>query len=270
MTKKNFKKALFALISILVLFSCVTTPTYAISGVQQLDGLDNVLVVDDANLLTDTEEDALINLANSCISSPINVLFLTVNDSNVYDTMTYSDDYMDALFKNEDAICFVIDMYNREFRVNTSGRALINLSDLQIEDILDRGTPYIKAQEYYDGLGVMAQHAIPIASIKITFLSQFGDAFLGNLIYGFGGAAIFLIVALIKHNSANKQVSASTYLAKEAYTELSKDEKFIRSYNRVHKDFYKPQSSSSSGGGGGSSSHRSSSGRSHGGGGRKF
>jgi uncharacterized membrane protein YgcG len=90
---------------------------------------------------------------------------------------------------------------------------------------------------------------------------------LSNSLYSAIPTIIVTIALIIKHNAANKAQSSTKYLSNENYALIDKDEVFVRDYETVQRDYYKPKSSSSSSGG---SSHMSSSGRSHGGGGRRF
>ena len=51
-----------------------------------------------------------------------------------------------------------------------------------------------------------------------------------------GGVVIILIV---KHNSANRRITASNYIDKDGYIVKNKNVKYIRQYEKVYRDVYK-------------------------------
>jgi uncharacterized protein len=214
--------------------------------------------------MTDKEETELIEaIDEQCKGLSYNILFLTTDDANGKSTMSYSDDYMDKLFPEgtENNIAFVIDMDNRKIYINTMGKAIENLSDDEIDIGIDRGYDEIKSNDYDGCLLAMASYCLD--ELK-------GPSFITLLLQATPFAllvtAVVVVVLILRHNKINKTVAATSYLMKNDYDVIDKDETFVRSYETIQRDYYKPKSSSSSGG----SSHRSSSGRSHGGGGRSF
>ena len=231
---------------------------------------------DMADLFSDSEEEQLIEAAGKFVDGEAhNVLFLTYADALGRTTMTYSDDYMDILFPDEeDNVAFVIDMDNREIYINTMGVYLDELSLEEIDECIDAGYEYLPDGEYYDAMLRVSCYTLQYVnggSIIGTplFGARLGEVLPMSTLGSAGISAIVAIVLLLNHRKANKKENAQTYLEKGGYYKVAdKQENFVNSYTTIDKDYYKPKESSSSGGGGGS--HSSGGGRSHGGGGRSF
>lgn len=270
MSRKTILRA-FALILITMLVLPITTV-----NASEYNSDQSVYIHDHAGLLTATEEDELKELAEYfCKDWNLNVLFLTTNNTNGKSTLTYSDDYMDDLFPVgvENNIAFIIDMDNRQYYINTMGIAISQLSNYEIDIALDKAFGAMKAGNYGRAMEKMATYCLSNITGKSAMMA--GGLLSGIIAFMLSGAlwaliptAIVVVVLISKHNAANKQQTATRYMSSENYTIIDKDEIFVRSYDTVQHNYYKPKSSSSGSGGG--SSHRSSSGRSHGGGGRSF
>lgn len=283
-------KKVFVVILLIVMMASMSISTVfaASDKLNETVGEAEVYVHDLADLLSKSEEEALIDLADDLGSHlKYNILFLTTDDANNKSTMVWSDNYMDELFPiDEDNIAFVIDMDNREIYINTMGKSILCLTDSMIDIALDNAFDYVVDAEYYECMYSMASYCLPRLMNDPPAegvydedgdgnADSFGDAFVDGMVQGIlpGGlvTVVVIVVLLLKHNKANKVISAQQYLGQDGYKVEDKDEIYLRTYTNVHKGYYKPKSSSSSGGSrGGGSSHSSSSGRSHGGGGRRF
>ena len=116
-----------------------------------LVGNCHVYIHDDANLLSGLEHEKLLNVvAQYSNKISFNILFLTYDDAHGKSTETYSDDYMDTLlpYKAHDNIAFVIDMDNREYYINTMGKAIDWIDSNEIEEALGEGYDSIINGEY--------------------------------------------------------------------------------------------------------------------------
>ena len=60
-------------------------------------------------------------------------------------------------------------------------------------------------------------------------------------------AVLVVIFLIIKHNSANKQPSATNYLSQDGYDIIDKQNTFVRTYETVQQNYYKPKSSNDGG-----------------------
>ena len=227
-----------------------------------------ILVHDLANLLAPQEEDALANYIKSNYSDlRYNILFLTTNDTQGKNSMTYSDDYMDLLFPDEENnIAFMVDMQNREIYINTMGKAIDSLSDMMIQKALDKGYTYVVAADYYNTLKEMSVYCLDRLENPLTWIEGLWGNMLELSVWSLIVVSIIGVFAVLNHNAANRTISDTKYLSREDYKVVGKKEKHVRSYDTVERGYYRSSSSSSGGG----SHHSSSSGRSHGGGGRRF
>lgn len=270
------KKRLLAIVALFIFVLLTIMPTVSAQE-QETYGNSTIYVHDLGQLLTAVEEELLVSHFGPLFEDKsYNVLFLTTNDAEGKSTMVWSDDYMDALFPYyEHNIAFVIDMDNREVYINTMGNATLCLTDKMVNNAIDAGYDYVVDEDYYNCLKAMANYCEPKlndnpgeGAYDDDTLAAIESGAISGLIPGGVVTGILCFILVMNHNKANKAQSATTYMNKDNYSIKDKNEVFVRTYERVHHDYYKPKSSSSGGGGG--SSHRSSSGRSHGGGGRKF
>ena len=81
----------------------------------------------------------------------------------------------------------------------------------------------------------------------------FGD-FFADYFFQITGIALLITIAvgvglIIKHNSANRQIAAQTYLQGDGYYKVNdKKENYESTYTKVQKDYYKESSNSSKNG----------------------
>ena len=123
----------------------------------------HVYIHDDAKLLSGVEQEKLLGVvAKYAEKISFNILFLTYDDAQGKSTMTYSDDYMDNLFpyKAHDNIAFVIDMDNRQYYINTMGKAIEWLDAEEIDEALDKGYDYIADENYFRCLQAVSDYCL--------------------------------------------------------------------------------------------------------------
>lgn len=273
-------KKLFAmLIAILVISSPITVFAEEVHVTE---------VYDLAEVLSTEEVEKLKILGNDIVQElDINVIFLTANDTHGKSSMVYSDDFYDGIegpvcYSEDGIICFV-DLYNSYDYIGTCGSAIDNISDYEVEKILDRAFE-VPEENYYGRLNALATWAAHYYNESSTgstgdydFVYDSDRSFITKLftaIFTKWWIPLFVtlgfnIVVIGQHNKANKKIDTSIYLDKSRTTFRKGEDRFIRSYQTVSKDYYKPRESSSGRSSSRGSSHRSSSGRSHGGGGRR-
>lgn len=233
---------------------------------------------DNANLIDDESEQEIIQMAESYKNSlKMDIVFITTTDTNGKSSMIYADDFYDGLEGghkyNEDGILFLVDLYNSEVYISTVGRAIKLMSDSEIENALDEFFSARGDDDYAAAIYAMSKNALENMSYWMEdgadsiwyYIKPNGTQLLCGLIL----TVLILVSLYLKHNKANKVVSATHYISEDGYKINNKKVNFVREYPIVHKNYYK-ESSSSSGGHRSGSSHSSSSGRSHGGGGRSL
>ncbi len=111
-------------------------------------------VFDDADLLTDEEEEklqeAIVSMAQE---TSFDIIVVTASDTGGKTSQQYADDfYDDHEFgyeqDNGSGILFLIDMYNREYYISTAGEAISAFTDADIEDMLDAICTDMRQGEY--------------------------------------------------------------------------------------------------------------------------
>ena len=229
-------------------------------------------VYDLADLLTDSEEKELTELAQKRSEKyGVNFSFLTVADAGGLSTMVFSDNFYDENIADPDGVLFVIDMDNREVYINTVGSCIQNISDSEIDDILDRTYSYASDGRYATCFKKTLKYTISAMDDTLDI----GEALLGVFVTSIPVcgvlSGIIYLVMYIKHNKNNKAPSAEEYFS-SSFNVLDRDCIPMGVRHEIISGFYS-QSSGSGGGAGrasGGSSHMSAGGVSHGGGGRKF
>lgn len=109
-------------------------------------------VVDDADLLSGEEETAILAQLNAFSKeSGWNLFVLTTNDAGGKTAQQYADSYVDTHAFEQNGICFLIDMDNREVYMSTTKAAIRVLTDRRIDGILKDGTDYVSRGEYAEG-----------------------------------------------------------------------------------------------------------------------
>ncbi len=242
------------------------------------------LVVDNADLITDSEEAKLIEKLESVGNAhKCEVAVVTVNSTDGKSHRAYADDFYDyngyGYGSNDDGLLFLLDMGAREMYITTHGTAIRAVTDYGRERLFDKVQGEIKSGDYYDAFIEYAEivddyytqyengEAYDVSSDKISPFKittmNFVIAIIGALLVAFIGTGNMKG----KLKSVRSKPAAADYVKAGSLNINQSNDIFL--YRNVRK--VRVQSSSSSGGrSGGSRTHRSSSGRSHGGGGRRF
>ena len=230
-------------------------------------------MVDDAGLLTSTEEAALeATLSEISNRYNVDVVIVTVDSTNGDSPMDFADDYYDYGGYRPDGILLLVSMEDSDWWVSTTGYGITAVTDAGLDYMSDRFVPYLSDAEY-------AQSFTEFANLCDSFLAQAktGDpydshnlpkdpySFFTNLVIS---VIVGLVAALIvtgKFKAQLKTVSlkakADDYVKPGSLQLTRRQDLFLYSHLDRRE---KPKSSS------GSSTHVSSSGTTHGGGGGKF
>ncbi|MBP3293994.1 MAG: TPM domain-containing protein [Clostridia bacterium] len=240
---------------------------------------DLPLVYDEADLLTDAEESALLaELESISDEAEMDVAVALVDSIGELSAMEYADDYFDyngfGRGDNRDGLVLLISMENSDWWISTRGDAITAFTDAGIEYIGEKVIPYLSEGEYAAALNEFAAQCD-------TFIAQAktGDPFdTHNLPKNPFNPLLALVIALIagfiigkiytgklkgQLNTVRKQAAASGYVRNGSLNVTNSSDFFLyRNVVRTAKE--------SSDSDGGSSTHKSSSGASHGGGGGKF
>ena len=269
-----------------------TVTAYAEEDVREYKGV----VVDYAEVLTEEEVQYLQDMSDIYAEMiDADYLVLISDYTNGMGSMQFSDYVMDEAIDqgllSEDCICVFVDLYNGYDYINTTGQAIWNISDYEIECVLDEAFE-VPEEDYYGRLAAMISGTYKAYTENDDDYDWEGN-YTGDITIDFDGgdtltaivnamptaalfAGIFACCCLIAHNTSNTFKHAKTAkLEWPKDTVKITDKDLVRTYTTVSAGYYKSNSSSSSSRSSssrsrsGGSSHRSSSGRSHGGGGRR-
>ncbi len=244
---------------------------------------DGSRLVDDADLLTDSEEaELLAKLDEISERQQFDVVVVTTKSLDGKSSMAYADDYYDyngyGFGENHDGclllICDAGGVGNRDWWISTTGYGITALTDAGIDYIGEEVVSYLKNDNWSGGFNKFAE----LVDDFVTQAKEGKPYDVGNMplsagavLKGLGGSLVVaLIIAAIvclkiksNYKPVKFQKHATDYLVQGSLMMTGSYDNFITSsvtQTRI-------ESSSS---GGGSSTHSGSSGTSHGGGGGKF
>ncbi len=209
--KKTLKITVFAIILSLIMpiisFASPDMPTYP--------------VVDEADVLSDYEEDRLVNKLIALIKEhKMHFVVVIVNDVGDANMDSYADAYYRdngyGYGKDKSGILLLLVMSLNECGIYTYGDADEEFSDGDINDLEDAMLPHFRKDEFYDGFMAYADACDDALSFDI----------LGNLlIAAVSGAIVALIIVLSmksKLKSVRSQKTASNYVRSGSFM-LTKD-----------------------------------------------
>lgn len=257
-------------------------------------------IVDDADILTESEETFLEAKAQSLVSEyGMDVVIVTIDTLHGRISSDYADDYFDyngyGIGPDYSGVLLLLSMEEREWAISTCGDTIYALTDYGIQELFSSIAGYLSENRYYEAfdayLGELPyyfeayQSGKPIDGYLDPYdgpgsyepapgdgtvsypepEKDFGDyikMFLMSLVIGAVAGGIVLLVLRGQMNTAVAQSGAQNYLTPGSFDLKRYQDIFLYSNVTRHE---KPENDSS-GGGGGSSVHTGSSGRSHGGG----
>lgn len=273
---KILKKILLSGLACLSLIS-----SFSVSAQGKLNNYDLPRVVDNADLLSNSEEKNLAEKINSLTEKyDFDIVIVTADTIDGKSPMAFADDYYDyngyGAGSGNDGILLLVSLEDRDWKISSTGYGINVFTDYGIDFIGDKILPDLSDGDYYkaftqflgltDDFLAEAKKGTPydIDHKYKTFFDYIIAVGIGLLI----GLIIALIVVLVmksKMKSVVMQHNANNYAVNNSLRLDRSNDIFI--YRNVSKT-RRPEPSSSSGGG--SSTHTSSSGTLHGGGGGKF
>lgn len=228
-------------------------------------------VFDYADLLTESEEDTFRKYSEKFEKYDVSVIFLTTNDTEGKSSKVYSDNFYDNNHFRPDGVLFMIDMDNREIYINTVGKYIDILTELDISQALD--SSYIHATH-----GDYALCFTKMSKSIGSEIENYENPILGAMRFSLPTLLIMIFVTIIviivlisKHNRANKKTAGEHYVGSD-FRVNNRNVVYMGCRPEVIPGYYDSQNKGGGGSGGsyGSGRHISSGGVSHGGGGRKF
>ena len=268
----NVKKHILTVLFALLLCMVVVIPTFAASDLPRL--------VDNADLLTDSEESTLLSKLNEISErQQADVVVVTADTLGGKTPMDYADDFYDyngyGFGADKDGVLLLVSMEDRDWWMSTTGYGITAITDAGIEYISEKFLSDLSDGDYADAFTTYAE-------LCDDFFTQarsgqpydtghmpkqpFNIArnLLIALIVGFVIALIATGVMKGKLKTVRFQSAASNYVKANSMNVTESRDMFL--YTHVDRRA-KPKDTDSSSGSG---THTSSSGSTHGGGGGKF
>lgn len=209
-----------------------------------------VIVEDDANLLTD-EEETTLGKEMAPITTYGSVAFKSIDYNPYYSTEDYIRSYYRDTFGSTSATVFLIDMDNRNIWIHSNGTIYETITKSYANTITDNVYKYASDGDYYTcAFTAFGQINTLLEGRKIAQpMKYISNAFLAVII------ALLLNYFLVRSFSRAKRPSKTDFLGK-VFTQCNianPNVRFIRQ-SRVYSPPSSSGSGGSSGGGGGSSS----------------
>lgn len=227
------------------------------------------LLVDDADLLTDSEERSLNSkLERISEEQKCEVAIVTIYSLNGKTATEYADDFFDyngyGYGEEDDGILLLVSMEDSDWWVSTHGYAIRAFTDAKQDYMADKFLPYLSNGDFKGAFDTFAE-LCDESLTKARAGTQLFSAKRILISLGIGVVFAFIITAIMKGKlkSVRYQPAATSYVKQNSLNiSLSRD---LFLYRKVDRRVIPKDSGS-----GGSSTHRSSSGRIHGGSGGKF
>jgi uncharacterized protein len=252
------------------------------------------MVVDDADLLTDSEEASLAERIGFIVEQyNFDVVILTVNSIDGQTPEAFADDYYDYNDYRDDGVLFLLNMGERDWYISTKGYGITAFTDYGIQQTGSNVLPSLGEGNYFQAFSIFLDDAEGYLSLAndgnsydiggdqddydITGGNDYTneyytysavDAFAENLPIGIiAGIIISLIIVLVMKGqlkTARAKPFANDFVKRNSLQLINQSDVFTHStVSKVHR-------STNDSHDGGSSTHTSSSGSTHGGGGGKF
>lgn len=221
------------------------------------------LVVDNADVLTDAEEAALLTKLEALgEANDLEIGAITVDSYEGKEPQAFADDFYDyngyGYGENDDGLIVVFNTGegdgNRNIAISTHGKAIDLVSDYNIDLIIEMMIPDIKNGNFagaFDSFVAECENAVDTSASPLAIPLA--------IVIGFGLAFLIVKIQASKLKTVRQQVNAADYVGEVMLT--GQFDNFL--YKNVTSS---PKAKSSSGG----STHTSSSGRTHGGGNKSF
>lgn len=213
-------------------------------------------VIDDANVLSDIEEDQLEKLCKTA-SDSVNCDIVIITFSYGYDG-SVMDKYVRNILETEygfngsgsncDACAYAIDMTSRADRIVTSGVAKSSISQSKLDSIREKAESKLANGNYYGGCSKFV-NGIKAAIIDGTHVpttkEKLSEHFAIKLLIALFAATIITFIA-VSNAKAKTTTTDMTYVKNHKYNVNAREDVFINTTVTKRKI---ERSSSSSGGG---------------------
>ena len=231
----KIKNIFLAALAVLMLFLSFPQVLYA----KDPDS-SKIYVTDEAEILSDTKESKLQKKCKSVSKNcKTDVAVLTISKGYAYDASSSEADY----------IVYVIDMKSRAVRVVTSGKAKSDISQSDLQSIIDKTTSTLSDGNYYKACVKYTDITQKLLSTSKTYkLYLYMPIKLGIAAV----IAIVVVLVMMFNAKAKMTVDGNTY-AKNGIHVYRREDRFINTTVTTRTIETNNSSGGSSGGGGGNS-----------------
>ena len=216
---------------LLILFQ--TTPVFAREP-------GTPLVVDDADVLTDYEEE-LLEEDTEDISDQYNcdVIVLTVDSiygaSAKREAANYFNAHNYGIGEDRDGIILLLAIDDHKYGFATHGEGIINLfHDSVLESMGEDLVPYLRDEDYYGAIDNYAQNCKSVLSEENTSEESGGifQIVINAIVSVIGGVLSALGIGSVKKSnlqSVHTQVAAENYIKRSSFQLFDKQDRFLHS-----------------------------------------
>ncbi|MBO4293142.1 MAG: TPM domain-containing protein [Clostridia bacterium] len=210
------------------------------TAITQTNGEYQLIIEDDANLLTGSQKE-LLEQEMAKLTEYGNIIFKSIN-TNTTTAANFAKSYYNNRFGRQSGTVFLIDMKNRKIYIFSNGENYNKITDSKAETITDNIYEYATDKKYYECASeAYKQILIVLEGGKIAEpMKYISNGVLAVMVALFINFAIFKIATSNKKASGNEQIKEC-----ESYFEHTTPVVQRTGSHRV----YSPQSSSSGGGG---------------------
>lgn len=210
----------------------------------------STMVYDDADLLTDSEEERLNKKLESISDEYVTeIVVVTVESTGGVNVNKYINNLYDregfGYGSNHDGVMLLLCMDTRDYRILTNGLADAAIGDSGIDDIGDAIVSDLSSGDYYDAFDEYADQCDYYLNKHINNPFDFKNALIFSVAAGFVVALIVVLVLKAQLKSVRRQYYAREYVKSGSmHVTESKDFYLYRKVTSTRR-----QSSSSSGSG---------------------
>ena len=206
-----------------------------------------LLIEDDANLLTEEEEEKLKEKMKP-LTKYGHIVFKSISTNPKYSTKEFANDFYYSKFGNESGTIFIIDMDKRNIWIVSAGENYKHITDSKADIITDNIYRYASRKEYYEcAEKAFEQIGIVLDGGKIAEPMRHASNVVISIVLAFFINFFIVLNASKLKKAANSEVLKNCDIAFEAGNVDGRK-------TGTHKVYSPPSSSSSggsSGGGGG-------------------
>lgn len=275
---KRIKKNLLPVFFALLLSVIAVLPVWAAGSLPRL--------VDDADLLSDSEEAELLGKLNEISErQQLDVVVVTVNSLEGMSVVDYADDFYDyygyGFGEAEDGVLFLISMEEREWHISTKGYAITVFTDAGLDYMTQWIVSDLSSGEYAAAFTTFADYCDDYITQAATGVPYDVDNLPSEPFAFFTMLLLCLLIAFViafiatavmkgQLKSVYSRSESDDYVKNGSLNLTKKNDLFL--YRHVERREKPKENTSDSSGSsaGGSTTHTSSSGATHGGASGKF